>query len=125
MIQIEPDLTCIIVRDPDAALARGLARNSGEDRFEDMGAAFQHKLRAGFLALAKDYPTRCHLIDGHRDSLSQRQRNVHTKHRQNGEKVAGFFPQSSVNFSCAVFVRFPRSSLPGRDLAPQRRVHSS
>ena len=66
VIQIEPDLTFIIDMDPDAALARGLARNSGEDRFEDMGAAFQHKLRAGFLALAKDYPTRCHLIDGNR-----------------------------------------------------------
>lgn len=66
VIRIEPDLTFIIDMDPDAALARGLARNSGEDRFEDMGAAFQHKLRAGFLALAKDYPSRCHLIDGNR-----------------------------------------------------------
>lgn len=66
VIQIEPDLTFIIDMDPDAALARGLARNSGEDRFEDMGAAFQHKLRAGFLALAKAHPTRCHLIDGNR-----------------------------------------------------------
>ena len=52
--------------DPDAALARGLARNSGEDRFEDMGAAFQHKLRAGFISLAKANPKRCHLIDGNR-----------------------------------------------------------
>jgi dTMP kinase len=66
VIKIEPDLTFIIDMDPDAALARGLARNSGEDRFEDMGAAFQHKLRAGFLALAKANPTRCHLIDGNR-----------------------------------------------------------
>ena len=66
VIAVEPDLTFIIDMDPDAALARGLARNSGEDRFEDMGAAFQHKLRAGFLALAKTNPTRCHLIDGNR-----------------------------------------------------------
>ena len=66
VIKIEPDLTFIIDMDPDAALARGLARNSGEDRFEDMGAAFQHKLRAGFLALAKANPARCHLIDGNR-----------------------------------------------------------
>lgn len=66
VIAREPDLTFIIDMDPDAALARGLARKSGEDRFEDMGAAFQHKLRAGFLALAKDYPSRCHLIDGNR-----------------------------------------------------------
>ncbi|SMX24025.1 dTMP kinase [Boseongicola aestuarii] len=68
VIRIEPDLTFIIDMDPDAALARGLARNSGEDRFEDMGAAFQHKLRAGFLALARDYPSRCHLIDGNRSA---------------------------------------------------------
>ncbi len=66
VIGMEPDLTFIIDMDPDAALARGLARNSGEDRFEDMGAAFQHKLRAGFLALAKANPSRCHLIDGNR-----------------------------------------------------------
>jgi dTMP kinase len=66
VIAREPDLTFVIDMDPDAALARGLARNSGEDRFEDMGAAFQHKLRAGFLALAKANPDRCHLIDGNR-----------------------------------------------------------
>jgi len=66
VIGMEPDLTFIIDMDPDAALARGLARNSGEDRFEDMGAAFQHKLRAGFLALAKANPSRCRLIDGNR-----------------------------------------------------------
>ena len=66
VIAREPDLTFVIDMDPDTALARGLARNSGEDRFEDMGAAFQHKLRAGFLALAKSNPDRCHLIDGNR-----------------------------------------------------------
>ncbi|QMU59871.1 MAG: dTMP kinase [Boseongicola sp.] len=66
VIAKEPDLTFIIDMDPDAALARGLARNSGEDRFEDMGAAFQHKLHDGFLELAKANPTRCHLIDGNR-----------------------------------------------------------
>ena len=66
VIAVEPDLTFIIDMDPDAALARGLARNSGEDRFEDMGAAFQHKLRAGFISLAKANPKRCHLIDGNR-----------------------------------------------------------
>lgn len=67
MIAIEPDLTLIIDMDPDAALKRGLARQSGEDRFEDFGADFQHKLRAGFHALANDYPERCVLIDGNRD----------------------------------------------------------
>ena len=67
MIGIEPDLTFIIDMDPDEALSRGLARQSGEDRFEDMGAGFQKKLRTGFIDLATDAPDRCHLVNGHRD----------------------------------------------------------
>jgi len=67
MIGREPDLTFIINMDPETALARGLARQSGEDRFEDLGLGFQQKLRAGFLALAQDFPARCHVIDGARD----------------------------------------------------------
>ena len=66
MIAREPDLTLIIDVDPEIALARGLARNSGEDRFEDFGLPFQQKLRAGFLALAEQYPQRCRIIDGNR-----------------------------------------------------------
>ncbi|SMX32926.1 dTMP kinase [Octadecabacter ascidiaceicola] len=67
MIGREPDLTFIIDMDPAVALARGLARGSGEDRFEDMGLAFQETLRHGFLALANAHPNRCVLIDGNRD----------------------------------------------------------
>ena len=66
MIGREPDLTLIIDVDPRVALTRGLARNSGEDRFEDFGLEFQEKLRAGFLKLAQEYPQRCHLINGNR-----------------------------------------------------------
>jgi dTMP kinase len=66
VIGIEPDLTFILDTDPTAALSRGLARNSGEDRFEDMGEAFQHRLRDGFRALASQFPGRCRLIDGNR-----------------------------------------------------------
>jgi dTMP kinase len=67
MIGREPDLTIIIDMDPAVALERGLARNSGEDRFEDFGLDFQKTLRAGFLALAKANTDRCILIDGNRD----------------------------------------------------------
>ncbi|HGG64152.1 MAG TPA: dTMP kinase [Rhodobacteraceae bacterium] len=67
MIGREPDLTFIIDMDPETALTRGLARQSGEDRFEDLGLGFQQKLRAGFLALAQDFPARCHVIDGNRN----------------------------------------------------------
>lgn len=67
MIERETDLTFIIDIDPEVALTRGLARNSGEDRFEDMGLDFQKHLRVGFLDLAKQYPKRCHVIDGAQD----------------------------------------------------------
>jgi dTMP kinase len=67
-IGIEPDLTLVIDMEPGAALARGLARRSGEDRFEELGAAFQARLRAGFVALAAEHPGRCRLIDGNRDA---------------------------------------------------------
>ena len=62
----EPDLTLVVDMDPRRALARGLARRSGEDRFEEMGLAFQERLRAGFLVLAAEAPGRVVLIDGDR-----------------------------------------------------------
>ena len=68
MIGREPDLTFIIDMDPEVALKRGLARGSGEDRFEDFGLAFQETLRDGFLSLAKDFADRCVLIDGNRST---------------------------------------------------------
>jgi dTMP kinase len=64
----EPDLTIVIDMTPEEALRRGLARQSGEDRFEDMGLEFQIRLREGFLRLAKDAPHRCQLVDGARDA---------------------------------------------------------
>ena len=66
MIGQEPDLTFIIDMDPVLALERGLARRSGEDRFEEMGLAFQETLRHGFLHLAHDHPERCVVIAGQR-----------------------------------------------------------
>lgn len=66
VIGVEPDLTLVIDMDPETALQRGLARQSGEDRFEDFGLEFQNRLRTGFQDLVKQYPQRCHLIDGNR-----------------------------------------------------------
>ena len=68
LIGIEPDLTFIIDMDPARALERGLARQTGEDRFEAMGEAFQARLRDGFVSLARRFPTRCRLIDGARSA---------------------------------------------------------
>ncbi|RYH02419.1 dTMP kinase [Salipiger sp. IMCC34102] len=70
MIGLEPDLTFVIDMDPATALDRGLARKSGEDRFEDMGLAFQATLRDGFRALAAAHPDRCRLIDGDRPAAT-------------------------------------------------------
>ena len=67
VIQREPDLTFVIDMDPAEALRRGLARQSGEDRFEEMGEGFQQRLRAGFVTLAEENPERCYLINGARD----------------------------------------------------------
>jgi dTMP kinase len=66
MIGREPDMTFIIDMDPTIALDRGLARKSGEDRFEDFGLGFQETLRHGFLAIANTFADRCIVIDGNR-----------------------------------------------------------
>ncbi|MDB2419204.1 dTMP kinase [Amylibacter sp.] len=66
IIKKEPDITFIIDTDPEKSLTRGLARNSGEDRFEDFGLEFQKKLRNGFSELSKTEKSRCHLINGMR-----------------------------------------------------------
>lgn len=62
-IGVEPDLTLILDMEPAVALERGLARGSGEDRFEEFGLPFQEKLRAGFLKLAEEAPDRCVVVD--------------------------------------------------------------
>lgn len=66
MIGLEPDLTIVIDMDPVEALRRGLARDHTEDRFESLGLGFQEALRAGFIALAGEFPERVRLIDGNR-----------------------------------------------------------
>lgn len=68
MISHEPDLTLVIDIDAETGLRRGLARNSGEDRFEELGAGFQQKLREGYRALLTDFPARCIGIDGNADA---------------------------------------------------------
>ncbi|MDT8856666.1 dTMP kinase [Paracoccaceae bacterium Fryx2] len=66
MIGVEPDLTLLIDIDPDLGLSRARARLGAEQRFEDMGADMQTRMRAGFLALAASAP-RFRVIDGNRD----------------------------------------------------------
>ena len=64
MIGVEPDLTFLIDIDADTGLSRAVARNTVEQRFEDMGRDLQARMRAGFLDLAKAAPKRIAVIDG-------------------------------------------------------------
>jgi len=66
MIAREPDLTLVIDMDPHEGLARAAARGSVEGRFESFGHGLQVRLRAGFLALAEEFPDRIVVIDGGR-----------------------------------------------------------
>ena len=52
--------------DGETGLARAAARKDGEQRFEGMGLAMQRAMRAGFRALAQDFPDRVRIIDGDR-----------------------------------------------------------
>lgn len=71
----KPDLTFILDIDPEAGLLRSLKHNasavdtleSTEDRYERMGIAFHTRLREGFLAIAKQDPDRCVIIDAAQD----------------------------------------------------------
>ncbi|SMX43852.1 dTMP kinase [Maliponia aquimaris] len=67
MIGIEPDLTLLVDMPAEAGLSRAKARATAEERFEDFGLGLQQKMRAGFLALAAEYPARFRVVDGNRD----------------------------------------------------------
>ncbi|NOD82907.1 dTMP kinase [Ruegeria sp. HKCCD6119] len=67
MIGREPDMTLLIDMDPETGLARAKGRQGTEERFEDFGPDLQKKMRAGFLALADEFPDRFHIVDGNRD----------------------------------------------------------
>ncbi|HRP11354.1 MAG TPA: dTMP kinase [Terricaulis sp.] len=58
-----PDLTLILDLDPKVGLARSRGGASGEDRFENKGAAFHARVRAEFLSIAEREPQRCKVIE--------------------------------------------------------------
>jgi len=65
--ETKPDLTLIFDLDPAVGLARAHSRGDGsEDRYERKGLDFHHRLRTGFLTIAKAEPKRCRLIDASR-----------------------------------------------------------
>jgi dTMP kinase len=60
--ETEPGLTLIL----DLPVETGLARAQSHQRYERMGTDFHKRLRDGFLAIAKDEPKRCTVIDATR-----------------------------------------------------------
>ncbi len=66
MITREPDLTILIDMDPAQGLSRALGRQGTEERFESFGEGLQQKMRAAFLELADEFPSRFRTINGAR-----------------------------------------------------------
>ena len=63
---IYPDVTIILDIDSQIGLARAKSRGAGENRFEAKGLAYHEKVRAGFLDIAVDDPSRCVVINANR-----------------------------------------------------------
>ena len=68
MIGREPDLTFLIDIDAATGLGRAKGRQGSEERFEDFGLELQEKMRAGFLALAREFSARFRVVEGDRAS---------------------------------------------------------
>jgi dTMP kinase len=70
-----PDLTLILDLPAEAGLARAATRHGEsdgavEDRYERMEVAFHRRLRDGFLAIARDEPYRCAIVDAAQEAAS-------------------------------------------------------
>lgn len=61
---LRPDLTVILDLPVDVGLRRTATRKHGGTRYERMDRAFHERLRAGFLAIAREDPERCLVVDG-------------------------------------------------------------
>ena len=70
----QPDLTLVFDLPVEVGLERAFGRGLFETRFESKGLAFHGRLREGFLAIARDHPDRCVLIDadGDEDTVEAR-----------------------------------------------------
>jgi dTMP kinase len=62
----QPDLTIILDLDPELAIGRALGRDTKKrsrlDRIEAQGLAFHKRVRAGYLAIARNAPERIKLV---------------------------------------------------------------
>ncbi len=62
-----PDLTLVFDLPPEIGLERAFGRDMFEVRFETKDIAFHNRLRAAYLAIARDEPERCVVIAAHGD----------------------------------------------------------
>lgn len=60
---LKPDLTLILDLPVEEGLRRAASRRVGGTRYEQMDIAFHTRLRDGFLAIARDEPDRCAVVD--------------------------------------------------------------
>lgn len=67
-----PDLTLVFDLSPEIGLERAFGRDMFEVRFETKDIDFHNRLRAAYLAIARDEPGRCAVIDasGTEDEVS-------------------------------------------------------
>lgn len=67
--ETEPGLTLVL----EVPVETGLGRAKEHQRYERMGRAFHERLQAGFLAIARQEPDRCSVIDASRpiDAVAQ------------------------------------------------------
>lgn len=74
----EPDLTLVFDFDPEKGVQRSIQRSlwegTTEDRYERMKDGFHERVRDGYLAVAKQFPERCVIINASQD--------IPTIHRQ-------------------------------------------
>lgn len=68
----KPDITFVFDLDPAIGISRSLQRRTSETRFEQMHLDFHQRMRQGYLAISKEDPVRCHLIDA-----SQTKESIH------------------------------------------------
>lgn len=59
----DPDVTIILDVPTDIAISRTHGRTGAETRFEGKGVAYQEKVRAAFLKIARENPRRCVVVD--------------------------------------------------------------
>jgi dTMP kinase len=62
LLGLTPDLTLVLTADAAITAARRRRRGGPPDRYERQDPAFHERVNAGFLAIARAEPARCHLV---------------------------------------------------------------